>query len=266
MKTAKLCWVPLTLKGGYLCPWLWRSHGCHLTWGDTVNTVSFGCSEKKKRNSCIITVDPSSRRPSQPGKGWWSREHQLRATKCWWPQSKCKVHIPGTDRALRLLARGTVSVKGHKGQMEIVRIRDATPCNRHTHTCFQPEPFPHIIPVIEFNTIFLENRPSSVLFYSWLSLAYIHTHTSTQRNLITWWHSIPTVSSNIGAIPLASHGYFLRMFFQWWPNQPLQPDLTSQPLPGTSIFQNLLWFLVELLPSLNRENFSPHSFAPKTLF
>ena len=227
--------------------------------------VSFRVVRKKEKKQLYN----HRRQIRQTVESAWKREHWMRATEHWRPQSKCDAHTPGTDCALQLLARGTVSVKGHQGQMGIVRIRDATPCNRHTHICFQPKSFLHIIPIIKFNPIYLENRSLPVLFCSWLSLehthtyTHTHTHTHTQRNLFTWQHSIPTTSSNNGAIP---HGCFLRMFFQWWPKQPPQPDLTPQPHPGTSIFQNLLWFLVKLLPSSNRENFSPHSFAPKTLF
>ena len=101
------------------------------------------------------------------------------------PQSKCDAHTPGTDCALQLLARGTVSVKGHQGQMGIVRIRDATPCNRHTHICFQPKSFLHIIPIIKFNPIYLENRSLPVLFCSWLSLEHTHTYTHTHTHTHT---------------------------------------------------------------------------------
>ena len=66
--------------------------------------------------------------------------------------------------------------------MGIVRIRDATPCNRHTHICFQPKPFLHIIPIIKLNPIYLENRSSPVLFCSWLFLEHTHTHTHTQES------------------------------------------------------------------------------------
>ena len=69
--------------------------------------------------------------------------------------------------------------------MGIVRIRDATPCNRHTHICFQPKSFLHIIPIIKFNPIYLENRSLPVLFCSWLSLEHTHTYTHTHTHTHT---------------------------------------------------------------------------------
>ena len=105
MKTDKLYWLSLTLKGVWSCLWLSRSHGRHLTWGGTLNMVSFRVLRKEEKKQLYnhrrqIKQTAKSAQKRVTEQGALNKSHRtLKATEqVWCPHPRYRLCTPAISK------------------------------------------------------------------------------------------------------------------------------------------------------------------------